>query len=223
MADTSMRPGRNQRHVKVAESAGRAHLVTQANSRRLGFPSPSTFWRAYRKLRQHLKHTPWTNLVRGVVLRRKFTAAGVLSIAAGHPQPKIVNRGEITVENIGMFHGVRLECLPGGRIFIANGTYLNRNTEIISASSVSIGRNCKISWDVLIMDTHQHDSPGLSVSTEPVVIEDDVWIGARTIILPGVTIGHGAIIGAGSVVTRSVSPKSIAAGNPARLIRMFED
>ena len=53
----------------------------------------------------------------------------------------------------------------------------------------------------------------------PVRIEDDVWIGARSIILPGLTIGKGSIIGAGSVVTKDVPPYAICAGNPARIIK----
>jgi maltose O-acetyltransferase len=54
---------------------------------------------------------------------------------------------------------------------------------------------------------------------EPVIIEDDVWIGARVIILPGVKIGKGSIVGAGAVVTKDVEPYSIVAGVPAKLIR----
>lgn len=54
---------------------------------------------------------------------------------------------------------------------------------------------------------------------EPVIIEDDVWIGTRETILPGVKIGKGSILGAGCVVTKDVKPYSIMGGNPARLIR----
>jgi len=58
---------------------------------------------------------------------------------------------------------------------------------------------------------------------EPVVIEDDVWIGSKVIILPGLKIGRGSIIGAGAVVTKDVEPYSIVAGNPARVIGRRDD
>jgi RNA polymerase sigma-70 factor (ECF subfamily) len=76
------------------------------------------------------------------------------------------------------------------QIRIGDGTYLNRNTEIVAARSVTIGRDCQIGRDVLIMDTDQHAMPGREMVIDPVVIEDRVWIGARAIILKGVRIGH---------------------------------
>lgn len=54
---------------------------------------------------------------------------------------------------------------------------------------------------------------------KPVVIEDDVWIGSRVIILPGVTIGKGSVIGASAVVSKSVPPYSVVAGNPAKIVK----
>ena len=63
-----------------------------------------------------------------------------------------------------------------------------------------------------------------ALSKGSIIVEDDVWIGARTVILSGVRIGQGAIIAAGSVVTKDVEPYSIVAGNPAKLIKYrFED
>jgi len=56
----------------------------------------------------------------------------------------------------------------------------------------------------------------------PIVVEREVWIGAGAIILPGVTIGEGSVVGAGSVVTKSLPPRVVAAGNPARAIRLIE-
>jgi maltose O-acetyltransferase len=62
----------------------------------------------------------------------------------------------------------------------------------------------------------RHQSAG---ATDVVTIEDNVWIGSRVIILKGVTLGAGCVVGAGSVVTRSVPPRTVVAGNPARSIR----
>jgi galactoside O-acetyltransferase len=55
--------------------------------------------------------------------------------------------------------------------------------------------------------------------SDPVVIEDNVWIGSKVVILPGVRIGSRAVIGAGSVVTKDIPPRCVAAGNPARVLR----
>ena len=130
----------------------------------------------------------------------------------------VINRGgEIAVENCGFFPRVRLECLPGGRIFISNGTYLNRNAEVISAAQVHIGRDCKIGWDVIIMDTDQHGTGEQPPSARPIWIGDRVWIGCRAIILKGVTIGDDAVIGAGAIVTKDVPSGGIALGQAATM------
>ena len=59
------------------------------------------------------------------------------------------------------------------------------------------------------------------MSTRPVTIEDDVWIGANAVILPGVTLGKHSVVAAGSVVSRSVPPYSVCAGSPAKVIKQF--
>lgn len=92
---------------------------------------------------------------------------------------------------------------------------------------VTIGNDVMMGPECM-MFTSNHGMSDLDVpmwrqkSTEPkpIVIEDDVWIGARVIILPGVHVGKGSVIGAGSVVTKDVAPYSIVGGNPARLIKM---
>jgi acetyltransferase-like isoleucine patch superfamily enzyme len=102
---------------------------------------------------------------------------------------------------------------------IGNGTYLNRNTEIVAARSVTIGRDCKIARDVIIMDTDQHELPDSGMIAKPVRIGDQVWIGSRAIVLKGVTIGPGAVVAAGSVVTKDVPARAVVAGVPARIVR----
>jgi acetyltransferase-like isoleucine patch superfamily enzyme len=71
-----------------------------------------------------------------------------------------------------------------------------------------------------VLGAYMHDiSQKLPENDRDVVLEDDVWVGAGAVILKGVTIGRGSIVGAGSVVTKSIPPYSVAAGNPARVIR----
>ena len=156
-------------------------------------------------------------------MRRRFTRAGLVTIDGGWPLPRIENRGgRIEIENAALYSGVRLECGPGAVISIGNGTYLNRGVEVVAAQSVSIGRDCKIARDVIIMDTDQHELPGRGPVVKPVAIKDNVWIGARAIVLKGVTVGAGSVIGAGAVVTKSVPPGSVVVGPAARVIRTHE-
>lgn len=164
------------------------------------------------------RYTPG-GLVGGWWVRRKFTRAGVVAWRGGRPGPFIQNHGSIVVENVTLWTGVRLEVGRGGRLFIGKGTYLNRNVTVVCDESVHIGRDCAISWDVVIMDTDQHERPGLAQGTSAVVIEDGAWVGCRAIILKGVTIGRGAVIGAGAIVTRDVPAYSVAVGQPARVVR----
>jgi acetyltransferase-like isoleucine patch superfamily enzyme len=169
-----------------------------------------------RRLKKRMNSAPLMAHVRGVWLRRKFTRAGLL--IAGRSVTVINRGGEIVAENCCFFSGVRLECLPGGRIFIGNGTYLNRNTEIIAGAQTRIGRDCKIAWDVVIMDTDQHGIGDQGAIARPVWIGDRVWIGCRAIILKGVTIGDDAVIGAGAIVTKDVPPRAMVTG-PAAHVR----
>jgi acetyltransferase-like isoleucine patch superfamily enzyme len=107
---------------------------------------------------------------------------------------------------------------PGATVSIGEGTYINRRTEITCKASVTIGERCAVSWDVLITDTDYHALDGTS-PVAPVRIGDDVWIGAKAIILKGVTIGDGAVIAAGAVVSRDVPAGALVGGNPARELR----
>ncbi len=158
--------------------------------------------------------------IKGFWFSRKFTKAKILVVSGGFPFPKLINDGgKIYAENCQFYSGVRLEVGKNAFIKIGNGTYLNRNTVIVAKERVEIGKDCKIAWDVVIIDSDLHPLPGeTKVDTKPVIIMDNVWIGCRVIVLKGVTIGSGAIIAAGAVVTKDVPENSIAAGVPARII-----
>ncbi len=156
----------------------------------------------------------------GLLLRPRIQRAGIVTVMDGWGLPTIQNRGgQLVIGNCALYQGVRLEVWAGATLTIGTGTYLNRNTEVVAAQSVSIGRDCMIARDVLIMDTDQHALPGTDLAIAPVVVEDRVWIGARAIILKGVRVGHDSVIGAGAIVTRSVPPHSVVVGPAARVIR----
>jgi acetyltransferase-like isoleucine patch superfamily enzyme len=107
----------------------------------------------------------------------------------------------------------------GAKLSIGDGTFLNRNVEIIAWKDVSIGRFCQVGWDVLILDTDQHPVPGRGREDRAVRIGDNVWIGARAVILKGVSIGDQAVVGAGAIVTHDVPPGATVVGPSARVIR----
>ncbi len=133
----------------------------------------------------------------------------------------------------------RLVTFPhGGEIRIGANSFVGQNSNIWSAASITIGERVMISHSVEIHDTnshsldaqlrHQHflkivstghpeDLP--DVPAKPIVIEDDAWIGFRSIILKGVTIGRGAVVAAGATVTQDVEPWTVVAGSPAVVVK----
>ncbi len=125
----------------------------------------------------------------------------------------------------------------GGKISVGANCFIGQGTRIWSAHSVSIGNYVLISHNVNIHDTNSHSLSAArrrqhveniffrahpaelpDVTDAPVRIEDDVWIGFNAIILKGVTIGRGAVVGAGSLVTKDVAPFTVVAGSPANVI-----
>lgn len=110
-------------------------------------------------------------------------------------------------------------------IRIGPNTSINSGAWLDGQGGITIGANCVASHELLVISTnHNIDAPTAlpwddRLDFRPVTIGDNVWLGARVTILPGTTIGDGAIIGAGSLVNGSIPALAIAAGNPARVIR----
>lgn len=102
-----------------------------------------------------------------------------------------------------------LSCSPGLYIQARNG--------IVTHSSVNIAPGVKI-----ISSNHDINDLKKHVSTHPIVLNADVWIGANAVILPGVEIGEGTVIGAGSVVTKNIPSHVVACGNPAKVIKILK-
>lgn len=106
-----------------------------------------------------------------------------------------------------------------GRIRIGNGVFINAGSVVYSELAVTIGDDVALANEVYLMDTPSHGIEGRQPEPAAVVIGAGSWVGARAIVLPGVTIGSRVVVGAGSVVTRDVPDDVMVAGNPARVIR----
>jgi acetyltransferase-like isoleucine patch superfamily enzyme len=111
-------------------------------------------------------------------------------------------------------------------LHVGDDTYIGEMNNLRAAGGIRIGRKCLISQGVSIISANHSVKRGTFITDQPsrvdrigVVIEDDVWVGTNATILPGVTIGRGAIVAAGSVVTSSVAEYDIVAGVPARFLR----
>lgn len=129
----------------------------------------------------------------------------------------------------------------GGRIQLGEACYVGVGSRVWSGEELRIGDHVFIAHNVTITDTNAHQLDASeraahyqrtvvegrpfekgSIETAPVVIGDHAWINFNVAILKGVTIGEGAVIGAGSVVTKDVPPYVLCAGNPARVIRVLD-
>jgi maltose O-acetyltransferase len=113
----------------------------------------------------------------------------------------------------------------GYDVEIGDYSSIGTNARLDGAANIVIGNHVMMAPDVVIVTAnHKHDDitrpmMGQGFERAPVIIGDDVWIGTRAIILPGVKIGRSSIIGAGAVVAKDVAPFSIVVGNPATLVK----
>ena len=194
----------------------------------------------------HIKFSPFINKI---LFKCKDITFGQNMCILG--KMNVINQGIIAIGDNFMMtnsHGINPICsnLQGafyteleGRIRIGNNAGMS-STRMWIRNSLTIGNNVNIGACVLIIDTDSHQMDYRmrrrdasehftkaelqdNIKSAPITIEDDVWNGAHCIILKGVTIGARSIIGAGSVVTKSIPADCIAAGNPCRIIRTINN
>lgn len=181
-------------------------------------------------------------LLGGIRLARDLALTKVL-----HPKSRLIRRPVYIRGKKFIKLGKGLTCGPGLRLdafpiepkvvlSIGDSVQVNDYVHIAATVHVSIGDNTLIASRVFISD-HNHgrfdgsaledgpDTPPAQrpLHAKPVHIGKNVWIGESVCVLPGVTVGDGAVIGAGSVVTRDVPARCVAAGNPARVLRQWDD
>lgn len=142
-------------------------------------------------------------------------------------RPAIVNYGNLVIgERLRLVSTIATtELFVGrnGRLEIGESAFINYGCTIAAEENIYIGPNCNIGTFVMLMDNSFHRlEPERRLEkpeSAPVILEENVWLGGRVIVLPGVRIGAGSAIGAGSVVTRDIPPRSLAVGVPAKVIR----
>ena len=111
------------------------------------------------------------------------------------------------------------EFLKPEAIRIGAHTSIGRHCLLDGRGDLSVGDNVNISsYALLVAGSHDMQDPQFPATYQPIIIEDYAWIGTRALILQGVTIGRGAMVAAGAVVTRNVPPMEIVAGSPAKSI-----
>jgi len=127
---------------------------------------------------------------------------------------KVVVNGRFTA-----YVGSDIWVLENGVLTLSNG-FCNEGVQITCAKQITIGNGCAIARDVIIRDYDAHQLVGNEHEiAKEICIGDHVWIGTRAIILKGVTVGYGAVVAAGAVVTKNVPDRCLVAGIPAKVIR----
>lgn len=111
----------------------------------------------------------------------------------------------------------------GPRVVINYDVVLLDSARIDIEEAALIGPGCKLVTAIHHMDPDKRFEDNLDICGKPITIGKGAWLGAGVVVLPGITVGEGAVVGAGSVVTHDVPPRTLAVGNPARVIRKLDD
>jgi maltose O-acetyltransferase len=122
----------------------------------------------------------------------------------------------------------RFTAVSPGNIRIGTNVAINHDVFLLGRTGITIGDNVVLSARCMLIDgglisDEMTPTVDLRHSGAPITLHDGAWIGAGAIILPGVTIGRNAVVGAGSVVTKDVAPGAVVAGNPARTLTRVSD
>jgi len=152
---------------------------------------------------------------------RRTTRVGRRAVVLGWPT---VDATDLVLgDDVKIWSGHRRTLISGGgRIRVGDRVFINCGAVVISVLEITIGDDVALANEVYVMDSNSHGVEGRPHVQAPVRIGDGTWVGARAMILPGVTIGSRVVVAAGSVVTRDVPDDCLVAGNPARVVRILD-
>ena len=109
------------------------------------------------------------------------------------------------------------------KLEIGDNSWIGENVWLDTLASVKIGKNCCVSQGVYFCTgNHDWSDQKFKLIVKPIIIEDGAWVGAQSILLPGITLGNHSILSAGCVISHNTSPYTIYAGNPAKVVRKRE-
>lgn len=167
-----------------------------------------------------------TRAARGYV-RAKVSPArfGPLPLLLGHVRLHVRGNATFGARLLVEAHtwAVGITVAEGATLTVGNGVFINGGTSIEAWHEVHIGHHVLMAPFVSIIDDDRHEiEPGTPLYKGPTVIGDGVWLGRNVVVLPGVTVGAGAVIGANSVVSRDIPPRTFAAGAPAKVIKTLD-
>lgn len=163
------------------------------------------------------------SLLKGKFYTCKFSKCGNRLAIHGKLRLHFSNAQVEVADHVKIWPNVKLSvngtAEEPARLVIGEGVSLGDRTEIHVGKEVTIGDHCVISWDCCILDRDYHCFNSEKENMRPVHIGNHVWIGCRCLICKGVTIGDGAVIAAGSVVTHDVAPNTCVCGGNSRCIK----
>ena len=182
-------------------------------------PRPGRLARAARRLT-----LVWPALNARIRLRHATSVGRRVTLRG---RPAVTNEGRMTIGDrvrlVSTVAQLELVTIAGGHLEIGDNVFINYGSSLVASAHVRIGNDCLIGTHVMVMDCdfHRVEDKAWDTTGDPVIIDDRVWLGNRSMVLKGVHVGHDSVVAAGSVVTKDVEPRTVVAGVPAVIVRRF--
>jgi len=141
---------------------------------------------------------------------------------------KTTDGGKIIIGNNVSIEANSYLYAQSGEVIIGENCFVGFGSQVVAKKSINIGADCLISAYSIIRDANHGTKKNIPINAQPhnveeIIIEDDVWIGAHSVVTAGCTVGQGAVVGANAVVTKDIEPYTVVGGVPAKFIKKRVD